>query len=81
MSITGERNGTPMKVGVAIVDVAAALFACNAILAALYARERNGEGQHLDISLFDSQIALLANVGSSYLCSGEDTSALGKRAR
>ena len=71
MSITGERNGTPMKVGVAIVDVAAALFACNAILAALYARERNGEGQHLDISLFDSQIALLANVGSSYLCSGE----------
>ena len=71
MSITGERNGTPMKVGVAIVDVAAALFACNAILAALYARERNGEGQHLDISLFDSQIALLANVGSSYLCSGD----------
>ena len=71
MSITGERQGTPMKVGVAIVDVAAALFACNAILAALYARERSGEGQHLDISLFDSQIALLANVGSSYLCSGE----------
>ena len=70
MSITGERNGTPMKVGVAIVDVAAALFACNAILAALFTRERNGEGQHLDISLFDSQIALLANVGSSYLCSG-----------
>ena len=71
MSITGERKGTPMKVGVAIVDVAAALFACNAILAALYTRERKGEGQHLDISLFDSQIALLANVGSSYLCSGE----------
>ena len=71
MSITGERGGTPMKVGVAIVDVAAALFACNAILAALYAREHSGEGQHLDISLFDSQIALLANVGSSYLCSGE----------
>ena len=71
MSITGEREGTPMKVGVAIVDVAAALFACNAILAALYSRERKGEGQHLDISLFDAQIALLANVGSSYLCSGK----------
>ena len=70
MSITGERNGTPMKVGVAIVDAAAALFAGNAILAALFARERKGEGQHLDISLFDTQIALLANVGSSYLCSG-----------
>lgn len=71
MSITGERDGTPMKVGVAIVDVAAALFASNAILAALFARERKGEGQHLDISLFDTQIALLANVGSSYLCSGK----------
>lgn len=71
MSITGERGGTPIKVGVAIVDVAAALFACNAILAALYSRERSGEGQHLDISLFDSQIALLANVGSNFLCSGE----------
>jgi formyl-CoA transferase len=71
MSITGERDGTPMKVGVAIIDVATALFASNAILAALFARERTGEGQHLDIALLDSQIALLANVGSSYLCSGE----------
>ncbi len=70
MSITGERDGPPMKAGVAIVDVATALFACNAILAALFARERRG-GQHLDMSLFDSQIALLANVGSNYLCSDE----------
>ena len=71
MSITGERDSTPMKVGVAIVDVATALFASNAILAALFARERTGEGQHLDMALLDSQIALLANVGSNYLCSGE----------
>jgi formyl-CoA transferase len=71
MSITGERNGPPMKVGVAIVDVATALFASNAILAALFARERTGVGQHLDIALFDSQIALLANIGSNHLCSGE----------
>lgn len=71
MSITGERDGTPLKVGVAIVDLASALFACNAILAALLARERTGEGQHIDIALLDSQIALLANVGSNYLCSGE----------
>ncbi len=71
MSITGERNGTPLKVGVAIVDLASALFACNAILAALLARGRTGEGQHIDIALLDSQIALLANVGSNYLCSGE----------
>jgi formyl-CoA transferase len=71
MSITGERDGPPMKVGVAIADVAAGLFACSAILAALLARERTGAGQHLDIALFDSQIACLANVGSNYLCSGE----------
>lgn len=71
MSITGERDGTPLKVGVAIVDLASALFACNAILAALLARERTGEGQHIDIALLDSQIALLANVGSNYLCSRE----------
>ena len=71
MSITGERDGTPLKVGVAIVDLASALFSCNAILAALLARARTGEGQHIDIALLDSQIALLANVGSNYLCSGE----------
>ena len=71
MSITGESGGTPMKVGVAIVDVATALFACNAILAALFARERIGVGQHIDMALLDSQIAILANVGSNYLCSGE----------
>ena len=71
MSITGERDGTPTKIGVAVSDVATALFASNAILAALFVRERTGEGQHLDIALLDSQIALLANIGSNYLCSGE----------
>jgi formyl-CoA transferase len=71
MSITGEPDGPPLKVGVAIADVTAGLFACNAILAALLARERTGAGQHLDIALFDSQIACLANIGSNYLCSGE----------
>ncbi len=71
MSITGERDGPPMKVGVAIADVTAGLFASNAILAALLARERTGAGQHLDIALYDSQIACMANVASNYLCSGE----------
>ncbi len=71
MSITGEPEGPPLKVGVAVVDVATALFACNAILAALFARERTGAGQRLDLALFDAQIALLANVGSNFLCSGE----------
>ncbi|PTL35112.1 formyl-CoA transferase [Candidatus Methylomirabilis limnetica] len=71
MSITGEPDGPPMKVGVAIADVAAGLFACSAVLSALFARERTGAGQHLDIALYDSQIAVLANVASNYLCSGE----------
>ena len=71
MSITGEPDGPPTKVGVAIVDIATGMFSCSAILGALYAREKSGEGQHLDMALLDSQIALLANMGSSALCSGE----------
>ncbi|MDD5558843.1 CoA transferase [Candidatus Methylomirabilis sp.] len=71
MSITGEPDGPPMKVGVAIADVAAGLFASNAVLAALLARERTGVGQHLDIALYDSQVAVLANIASNYLCAGE----------
>jgi formyl-CoA transferase len=71
MSVTGERDGAPTKVGVAFVDLATALFACNGILAALFAREKTGEGQHLDMALLDSIVAMLANMGSNYLCSGE----------
>jgi formyl-CoA transferase len=71
MSITGPADGEPYKVGVAIADITAGLFACNAILAALFERERSGKGQRIDISLLDSQIAWLANVGSNYLVSGE----------
>ncbi|SFM43210.1 CaiB/BaiF CoA transferase family protein [Thermodesulforhabdus norvegica] len=71
MSITGEPDGPPMKVGVAIVDITAGLFACSSILAALYHRERTGRGQYIDIALLDSVVAWLANVGSNYLISGE----------
>jgi formyl-CoA transferase len=71
MSITGPEQGEPYKVGVAIADITAGLFACNAILAALYNRQQTGQGQRIDISLLDSQIAWLANVGSNYLISGE----------
>ncbi len=71
MSITGPEGGEPYKVGVAIADITAGLFACNAILAALYDHQRSGRGQRIDISLLDSQIAWLANVGSNYLISGE----------
>jgi formyl-CoA transferase len=71
MSITGPEEGEPYKVGVAIADITAGLFACNAILAALFEHKRSGRGQRIDISLLDSQIAWLANVGSNYLISGE----------
>ncbi|OGO60669.1 MAG: formyl-CoA transferase [Chloroflexi bacterium RBG_19FT_COMBO_47_9] len=71
MSITGPEEGEPYKVGVAIADITAGLFACNAILAALYANQISGRGQRIDISLLDSQIAWLANVGSNFLISGE----------
>ena len=71
MSITGPEDGEPYKVGVAIADITAGLFACNAILAALFEHQRSGKGQRIDISLLDSQIAWLANVGSNFLVSGE----------
>lgn len=71
MSITGEPDGEPMKVGVAIVDITAGLYAANAIQAALLARAKTGKGQAIDISLLDAQVAWLANVASSYLVSGK----------
>lgn len=77
MSITGEPGGEPMKVGVAIVDVTAGLFAANAIQAALLARARTGRGQAIDIALLDAQVAWLANVASSYLVSGKPPSRFG----
>jgi len=70
MSITGEPDGEPMKVGVAIADLFAGQNAVIAILAALQARTQTGKGQHIDISLFDSQLGMLANVASNYLISG-----------
>jgi formyl-CoA transferase len=71
MSVTGEPDGPPTKVGVAIVDLTAGMFALSSILAALRVRDMTGKGQRIDISLFDSHLAWLANVGSSYLVSGE----------
>jgi formyl-CoA transferase len=70
MSFTGEPDGEPMKVGVAAADLFAGQNAVIAILAALQARTLTGKGQHIDISLFDSQLGMLANVASNYLISG-----------
>lgn len=70
MSITGPAEGEPFKVGVAIVDITAGLYAAIAILAALHHRAHTGEGQFIDIALFDAQLGWLANVAGSYLTSG-----------
>lgn len=70
MSITGEPDGEPVKVGVAVADLFAGQNAVIAILAALHAWVQTGRRQHLDISLFDSQLGMLANVASNYLISG-----------
>ncbi|MFZ1753730.1 MAG: CaiB/BaiF CoA-transferase family protein [Caldilineaceae bacterium] len=75
MSITGPtgngEDGDPFKVGVAIVDVTAGLFAVIGILSALHHRQTTGQGQHIDIALFDAQLGWLANVASNYLVSGQ----------
>jgi crotonobetainyl-CoA:carnitine CoA-transferase CaiB-like acyl-CoA transferase len=70
MSITGPHEGPPSKVGVAIVDLTTGMMAANAVLAALYARERTGAGQHIDISLLETQVSWLANVGTAVLLTG-----------
>jgi crotonobetainyl-CoA:carnitine CoA-transferase CaiB-like acyl-CoA transferase len=67
MSLTGEPNGEPMKVGVAVVDIMTGLYSCNAILAALMARTHTNAGQYIDIALLDVQVATLANQGLNYL--------------
>jgi formyl-CoA transferase len=71
MSITGEAEAPPLKVGVAVSDLTAGLYAATGILAALRERDLTGKGQYLDVSLLDCQVAGLANVGSAFLVSGE----------
>jgi crotonobetainyl-CoA:carnitine CoA-transferase CaiB-like acyl-CoA transferase len=77
MSITGEKDGSPMKMGVAFSDVFAGLHAVIGIQAALFHREKTGEGQHIDISLLDSQVAVLANQALNYLVGGKVPGRLG----
>jgi formyl-CoA transferase len=77
MSVTGPADGEPIRAGVAIADLAAGIFASNAILASLFARERTGQGQRIDISLLDSMVALMSYVASNYLVSGEMPPRLG----
>ena len=75
MSITGERDGLPgggpQKAGVAIADLMTGMYASVGVLAALAHRDRTGAGQYIDMALLDVQVAMLANMGSNYLASGE----------
>ena len=83
MSVTGERDdlgGGPQKVGVAVADLFTGLYATVGILAALRHAERTGEGQHLDMALLDTQVAMLANLGANYLVSGHKTGKIPGRA-
>lgn len=81
MSITGQPDGTPgaepMKVGVAVVDLFTGLYASNAILAALWHARATGEGQHVDIALFDVQAAMLANQATNWFVSGKAPTRMG----
>ena len=73
MSVTGERDdlgGGPQKVGVAVADLMTGMYAAVGILAALRHAEKTGEGQHLDMALLDTQVAMLANLGANYLVTG-----------
>ena len=71
MAITGEAEGEPMKLGVAIVDLCTGLYALSTILAAINARHRSGHGQAIEVSLYDTGVSLLANVAANFLASGK----------
>lgn len=79
MSITGEPDGEPQKVGVALVDVLAGLFASVGILAALRHRENSGRGQRVEIDLLSSLLAALANQGAAFTSGGVVPTRLGNR--
>jgi len=77
MSFTGEPGGGPMRFPIAIADMTCGMYATMGILGALYAREKTGQGQFMDMALLDSQLTWLANVGSSYLNAGQSPQRLG----
>ena len=72
MSVTGEADGQPLKIGVALADVSTGLYAVNAIQAALIHQLKSGQGQYIDMALLDVQVATLANQAMNYLASGNN---------
>lgn len=79
MSITGESDGRPLKVGLGIADVMCGMYATVGILAALRHRDRTGEGQYIDLSLYDAQVAWLINAATNHLVSGKVPGRIGNR--
>ena len=79
VSITGEPDGAPVRVGYSIGDMGAALFTTVAVLAALHEREKSGKGQWIDISMVDSQVALCENAITRYFATGEIPKSFGSR--
>ena len=79
MSITGEADGPPYRLGVAITDIVSGLFAAQGILAALVARERTGRGQQVDIGMLDATTALLTYQAGNFFTTGEAPGRLGNR--
>ncbi|MDH3449557.1 MAG: CoA transferase, partial [Gammaproteobacteria bacterium] len=77
MSVTGEADGQPMKIGVALADVLTGLYAANAIQAALIHQRQTGEGQYIDMALLDVQVATLANQAMNYFATGVNPRRLG----
>ncbi len=77
MSVTGEADGQPQKVGVAVTDVFTGVYAATAILAALVQRGRTGEGQHIDMALMDVATSIMANQAMNYLASGRAPKKMG----
>lgn len=79
MSMTGEPSGSPMRTTIPVIDLASAMNATNAVLAAIIARDRLGRGQHIDIALFDVAVEMLSVFGSVFLASGEEPVREGNR--
>ncbi|MFM7416062.1 MAG: CaiB/BaiF CoA transferase family protein [Alphaproteobacteria bacterium] len=79
MSLTGDPNGSPQKVGVPVADLFAGLYGCIGILAAVNHRNSTGQGQQIDIGMLDTHVAWLANQGMNYLATGENPPRLGNQ--
>lgn len=77
MGLTGEKGGGPLKVGIAVTDIATGMFAATGILTALFHRERTGQGQHVDASMLDGQVSWLTYQAGRYLASGNVPQRLG----